>query len=67
MTLASTPDGPRKDHDVGSPSLADTRPKTVLFCGCGREAPVDAWATAHDDDGRPALSCPDCGETLTVR
>jgi hypothetical protein len=66
MTLASTPDRPHEDHEIGSPSLTDARPKTVLFCACGREAPADAWQREHDD-GRRIVGCPDCGETLTVR
>ncbi|SFR57443.1 hypothetical protein SAMN04487947_2434 [Halogeometricum rufum] len=44
-----------------------TTPKAVLFCpACGRAAPVDEWLTVATRDAE-SLSCPDCGETLTVR
>jgi hypothetical protein len=66
MTLASTPERPHHGQYHGSPSDADDRPKTVLFCPCGREAPVEAWQTEPTDD-QHRLVCPDCGETLTVR
>jgi predicted RNA-binding Zn-ribbon protein involved in translation (DUF1610 family) len=44
-----------------------TAPKAVLFCpACGRAAPVDEWLRVATR-GAESLSCPDCGETLTVR
>jgi predicted RNA-binding Zn-ribbon protein involved in translation (DUF1610 family) len=42
-------------------------PKAALFCpACGRAAPVDDWLRLATRDAE-SLSCPDCGETLTVR
>jgi hypothetical protein len=71
MTSAPTLERPptRTSHCRRSPSTsasAADRPKTVLFCPCGREASTDEWHVEHVD-GHRRLVCPDCGETLTVR
>jgi hypothetical protein len=51
----------------GSPACPpDDRPKTLLFCPCGREAPPSEWRTERTGH-RHRLVCPDCGKTLTVR
>jgi hypothetical protein len=70
MTSASPlerPDPPsRTTSHRDSPALRTDRPKTHLFCPCGREAPADEWETEAEGQCR-LLVCPDCGETLTVR
>jgi hypothetical protein len=66
MTLAPASERPDGSQYRGSPSIAADRPKALLFCPCGREAPLDEWRVEHDSPRR-RLVCPDCGETLTVR
>jgi hypothetical protein len=66
MTLASAPERPDGSQHRGSPSITAERPKTLLFCPCGREAAPDEWRVDRDGAHR-RLVCPDCGETLTVR
>ena len=64
MTLVPTADRPRRS--LSATDQTDTRPKAVLFCACGREAPPYEWATEPDGSSR-RLVCPDCRATLTVR
>ncbi|SHH43969.1 hypothetical protein [Halobaculum gomorrense] len=57
---------------MDDPSTPSPRPppKNTLFCPeCGHAAPADGdWVVRdRDRDGVEALTCPDCGATLTVR
>lgn len=72
MTSAPTLERPptrtsQRRRPPSTSTTTDDRPKTVLFCPCGREAPSDEWRVERDDDHRHRLVCPDCCETLTVR
>lgn len=56
---------------MDTPSTRTSRPppKSTLFCPeCDHAAPVGGdWIVEEHRDGVEALTCPDCGATLTVR